>query len=358
MSAFCDIALALGLTFGGTCVPPAGPETTLPEDDPAAWELPAPPPPPAPAPPPTMPPIIIEKRAVPPAPVPVIELPEPEPEPEPDPFREALAAAWARPGTLPRRWDALAVNEEAAQKAAGVRPLAPAPLKPPAGPLDLASVTPSDYAGPRRTSSRPVDNERIVTADRYITGILETGINSQVGGDEAGTIVVQTARDVFGYHGRNVLIPKGSRLLCSFQPPADIGSSRLPLSCSRILMAGHRAEIRELEAHVGNVQGQPGIAGNVDRRFWERYGTAFLLTGISTAVRFGSALTSSEDDGDGNGSSSSSSEAAAEELSQRFGEISASVLEQTLSLTPIITIPQGTRVQIRPAVDWYIAKAE
>jgi type IV secretion system protein VirB10 len=354
MSAFCDIALALGLTFGGTCAADQPPQTHLPEDDPAAWELPAPPPPPEPAPPPKMPPIIIEKHVERAAPPPVVE--QPDPEPETDPFKEALAAAWARPGALPTRWDALAVSEEAAAKAAGFRPKAPAPMKP-SGPLDLAAVKPSDYSGPRRTSSRPVDNARIVTADRYITGILETGINSQVGGDESGTIVVQTARDVFGYHGRNVLIPKGSRLLCSFKPPADIGSSRLPLNCSRILMAGHRAEIRELDALVGNVQGQPGVSGEVDRRFWERYGTAFLLTGISTAVRFGSAATSNTDNEE-SGSSESASEKAAEELSQRFGEISASVLEQTLSLTPIITIPQGTRVQIRPAVDWYIAKAE
>ncbi len=51
MSAFCDIALALGLTFGGTCAADQPPQTHLPEDDPAAWELPAPPPPPQPAPP-------------------------------------------------------------------------------------------------------------------------------------------------------------------------------------------------------------------------------------------------------------------------------------------------------------------
>jgi type IV secretion system protein VirB10 len=143
-----------------------------------------------------------------------------------------------------------------------------------------------------------------------------------------------------------------------FRTVVELGSFAGAARRLRLSPAGVSKNIRELEAHVGNVQGQPGIAGNVDRRFWERYGTAFLLTGISTSVRFGSALTSSENDGDGNGSSSSSSEAAAEELSQRFGEISASVLEQTLSLTPIITIPQGTRVQIRPAVDWYIAKAE
>ena len=108
---------------------------------------------------------------------------------------------------------------------------------------------------------------------------------------------------------------------------------------------------------AGDVQGRQGVSGEVDRRFAERYGTALLLTGISTAVRFGTGLASGESDAQ-SGGTAEAADAAAEELSTRFGEISASVLEETLSLKPIITVPQGTRVQIRPAADWYIAKAE
>ena len=364
MSAFCDLALALGLTFGGSCVehaPTLQPE--LPADDDAAWALPAPPPEPER---PAMPPIVIRKEVHVPAPAPFVVPSEPEPAaPPPDPLADALTAAWMHPATPAPRWDgpvlgpaawsASLENGVGAQES-GAREDDPHIPAMPAGALDLASLAQEDYTGPRRDSTRPVDNARIVTADRYITGILETGINSQVGSDTPGSVIIQTARDVFGYHGRNVLIPKGSRLICSFEPPADIGSSRLPLACERILMAGHRAEIRELDAAAGNVQGQAGISGEVDRRFAERYGTAFMLTGISTAVRFGSALANTS--GNDEDSSSDPAEAAAEELSTRFGEISASVLEQTLSLTPIITIPQGTRVQIRPALDWYIAKAE
>ena len=63
------------------------------------------------------------------------------------------------------------------------------------------------------------------------------------------------------------------------------------------------------------------------------------------------ASKSSEEGGFGDVASQGS-----EELSQKFGEISASVLEQTVNLTPIITLAQGKRVQIRPAKDWYIRK--
>jgi type IV secretion system protein VirB10 len=227
------------------------------------------------------------------------------------------------------------------------------------GGLKMASLNPSapigavkpksDYEGERRLSGLPVDNARIITADRFITGILETGINSQIDGS-TGTIIIQTSRDVFGYHDRNVLIPKGSRLICDYDSPKKMGRSRLSVECKRILMAGHRAEIRELGSPAGDIQGRMGLTGEVDNRFGERYGTALMLAGISAVVRLSSAAA-------GSVASAGVGEVAdkgAEELSTRFGEITAAVLEKTIDLAPIITVPQGTRVQIRPANDWYI----
>src|SRR3546814_7193639 len=52
-------------------------------------------------------------------------------------------------------------------------------------------------------------------------------------------------------------------------------------------MAGYRAEILQLTTPVADAQGRGGITGDVDNRFWERYGTAFVLAGISAAVRLG-----------------------------------------------------------------------
>ena len=363
MSAFCDVALVLGLTFGGVCAEPVINEPpTLPADDPSVWALPAPPPPAPLAPAPLMPPIIIKEAKPEQEPAPATA-PDPQPEPvseppAPDPYRTALEAVWQHRVSLSSNWGTPAWQSDAmpgfSRNTALPDMSAPAAMDP----LDLPANEDekADYQGPRRTSTLPVDNSRIITADRYITVILETGINSQVGGDATGTVIVQSARDVYGYHGRNVLIPKGSRLICNYDPPEDMGSSRLSISCERILIAGHRAEIRQLASPIGDIQGRQGAAGDVDRRFWERYGTAFMLTGISTAVRYAAASTKSEDsDGE---VATAASEKAAEELSTRFGEISASVLEETLSLQPIITIPQGTRLQIRPATDWYIANVE
>lgn len=360
MSALCDVALVFGLTLSGLCVQPEAPAVEpLPEDDAAAWAVPAPPPPPAPPPAPAapkMPPIIIKQAPPPPAPAPPPPAPEPAPPPPPapDPVQVALEAAWARPG--PRL---AALEPEITMPAAPAMPpmrggmAAPSPSD--MGALDLETPAEANYEGPRRTSTRPVNNERIITADRYVTGILETGINSQVGGDDTGTVVVQTARDVFGYHGRKVLLPKGSRMICNYEAPEDMGSTRLPITCERVLIAGHRAEIRELDSLLTDQQGRAGITGEVDNRFGERYGTAFLLTGIATGVRFANTLTQSGDDAS---LSAQSTEEASAELSNRLGEITANVLEQTLDLKPIITVPQGTRINIRPATDWYIAEVE
>ena len=374
MSAICDIALVLNLTLNGLCVdaeqvkvPP-----TLPPDDASAWALPAPSPPAPPAPEPAaprFPPVIIKREAPAPAPEPT---PEPEPElvvepvpepPAPDPYRLALQAAWSRsqPSTQSLSLATYHDPRVPMDEGDGFTNTVPVPkmgrrIGP--DPLDLKDVgqEPEDYDGPRRTSTLPVDNSRKIAQDRYISVQLETGINSQVGGEEPGSVILQTTRDVFGYHGRMVLMPKGSRMICSYLPPADMGSSQLAIECERVLIAGHRAEIINLGSNVTNQQGWVGVSGEVDNRFWQRYGNAFLLTGISTAVRYAAASTKSEDaDGE---VATAAAEKASEELSNKFGEITADMLERTLDLKPIITIRQGTRLQIRPATDWYIKEVE
>lgn len=367
MSLICDLALVAGLTLGGHCTAktPPLPVEAMPPDDPAAWALPVSPPPP-PAPPPVFPPVIIREVAAPPPPPlplpPPAPKPEPEPEPDPapatappDPVAEALRARWAIASTPGMQL----ASAPATLPAAGLLVAPPRPTG--SGSPDLGPMTPKAppaYQSERSVSSQPVDNSRIITADRYVIGILETSINSQIGGEDTGTVIVQTARDVYGYHGRRILLPKGTRLICDYRAPEDIGSSRIPMACRRALIAGHRAEIRNLDSLLIDQQGRVGTTGEVDSRFWERYGTAFALTGISTAVRYATTVSQTSKGDETASAAAQSRDAGAQELSTRLGEVSAKVLEQTMDLKPIITIPQGTRIHIRPDKDWYLAMPE
>ncbi len=365
MSVLCTLAVAVGLSLGGTCI---SPEDTprLPNDEKRAWLAPPPPPEPvvihipppaaapAPAPAPPMPPVVIRETIIQQAP------PPPPVEPPPEHPNAELIAANLNAALAARRqasWGMDAVTGiPQVQTISTGRQSATAPIAPLASPLGFNTglppiEAPAEYQTEGRTSTAPVDNSRIVAADRYINGVLEKGINSQLDGTTGGSLVIQVSRDVYGYHGRNVLIPKGSRLVCQYQSPEDMGSSRLGVRCGRILLGESRAEIYQLKAGVFDQQGRLGVTGEVDGRFVERYGTAFALAGIATMVRVAAASTTTSETA---ANQSSSLTTGAEELSQKLGEITAATLEQSLDLTPIITVPQGTRITIQPTYDWYI----
>ncbi len=340
MSVLCDIALAFNLTLN-MCA--AEVPITLPEEDKAVWEHEVPVADPQP---PLKPdaPEVVEKviiREV------VKEVPIPAPSPEPAPPPEAPAGFnidasnqlySARHGgglnsvgqqlhTRPN----IEVDDITRQKAP---PLAP----------------PARYRHPDVAAGGPVDNDKILAEDRYIAGVLETSINTELD----GSVIIQTSRDIFGYHGRRILLPKGSRMVCDYKSPKRIGDHRIGLVCDRVLIAESRAEIYQIAAPVGDVQGRSGITGDVDNRFIETYGSAFVLTFLSATIR---AVVASARDETSTDTDDTIVSEAGEEVSERFGEITASVLQRTLNLVPIITIPQGTRVQIRPSSDWYIKAA-
>ncbi len=337
MSTFCTIALALGLSFDACKLPD---EIDYPKDDLTVFEYDRPPAP-APAPPPPPPEVIIKEV--------IVEVPA-----------EPVDVAPPAPPPPPKTgFDIEAMNQFYQQRRAGGLKLIegnPQPLKTNAAlpPIDKPPSTPAapvlevaQYSHSAVVGSEPVNNEKIIAEDRYITGILETSLNTQLD----GSVIIQTSRDVFGYHGRTILLPKGSRFVCDYTSPKRIGDYRIGLECNRVLIAETRAEIYQIAAPVSDPQGRIGITGEVDNRFIESYGAAFNLTILSASIR--AAIAASNDDTATDSNDTILSEAG-EEISTRFGEITASVLQKSLNLQPIITIPQGTRVQIRPASDWYI----
>ena len=137
--------------------------------------------------------------------------------------------------------------------------------------------------------------------------------------------------------------------MCGFRAPKP-GESRLGLNCGRVLLGGSRAEIWQASGGGSDVQGRRGVTGEVDRRFSEKYGTALILAGISGAVRAASAAVPEDRRG------TDIAGEGAQELGERFGEITAAVLEETVDLAPIVTLPQGTRLVLKPARDWHIRR--
>ncbi len=287
-------------------------------------------------------PVVVQKEVIREVDKPVyIELPPPGLPPKPNFYHERLATI--------DKWDDIEIINS--QNSFGALAKAKDTDK-----LKNIAINNAKYTAPFDKAGLPVKNDFILTQDRYIIGILENGINSQL----PGTIIIQVSQNVFGYHGNNILIPKGSRLICKYENADAQGVSRLQTKCNRILMGESRAEINNLESDVSDVQGRVGIAGEIDNRFFEKYGLAFMLAGVSVGTRIGTATIANKGSSSNNQGTNNTSpinqavDDGAKELSQKFGEITAQSLQESLQIKPIISVSKGTRVQIRPAKDWII----
>ncbi|WP_068317867.1 TrbI/VirB10 family protein [Polycladidibacter hongkongensis] len=363
--ALCELFLGVGLSLGGFCEETQPEPRGLPATNKAVFEYRKPTPKPVPVQVVQLPPVVVKQE------VPVVETKEVEkpveverikyvevpvvltpPKPRvPDPLELELQAGLANRTSAQSRLGGKGTLGQSGGSSFGtMRQMnASSAVLPAFAPPEGIDPQNDQYQAANRISTSAVDNSRIVAADRYITGIMETGVNSQL--SDAGTAVIQVSRDVFGYHGRNILIPKGSRMICSYESAEKAGQSRVPFKCKRILLGESRAEIFQLAAKVGDPQGYAGLSGDVDNRWWERYGSAVITVGIGAAVE--SAVSLSSRLGPKN---ADTAREALSGISENIGLLSSHFLEETVDLKPVIRISQGTRVQIRPEYDWYLAK--
>lgn len=305
-------------------------DVTVPSMSPDALDFAPAPAPPPPAPPPAPPP-------------PVIVYKEPPPPPPPPPPVELVPPPFEEPTNLLRLAEIAALQDARRRANAQIflRERQPSPAIE-SSPLDpVFSLKDEDYSSlglDRDESSLPVDRFRMITADRYITAVLENSINSQI----PGRFIAIVERHIFGADGRIPLLPKGTRIICNYEALAKVGDSRLPSYCTRAIRPDG-ASVVLTDAQAADQVARIGLIGEVDNRIWERYGSAFIVASISALAAIGGELSDERVVGAGTSA-----------LSENLGQVTAKVLEQTLDLAPVVTVAAGSRIQVIPAADIWI----
>lgn len=187
------------------------------------------------------------------------------------------------------------------------------------------------------TATYPVKLERVLTMNKYIPAVLETEIESEIPSEK---VIAMVEQDVVGFHGRKVLIPKGSKAIGRFEAVASPDSTRLGIVWYRILTP-EGINIR-LTSEAVDSQGSSGLTGFVDNKWRNKYGSALMFSSISAMAQLSVPV-----DND-------NAKAAADSFSNSLTPVVAEQLRRALDIIPRINIPKGDRIIISPLVDiWF-----
>ncbi|QUL38066.1 TrbI/VirB10 family protein [Erythrobacter sp. JK5] len=121
--------------------------------------------------------------------------------------------------------------------------------------------------------ARPMTNpSTTVTEGTMIPAILETAINTDV----PGFVRAVVSQDVRSFDGKNVLVPRSSRLIGQYQSGVQQGQKRAYVIWTRLIRPDG-ASVNIASPAVA-FDGTTGLAGDVDNHFFRRFGSAMLLS--------------------------------------------------------------------------------
>lgn len=245
---------------------------------------------------------------------------------------------------------ASAQNAEAAAAAAAER------LKSPAIVVDLTKVAAANAPVDAKPGDRPGDGvsaedrfaDRVAQAENrparavringttdivpqgaIIAGVLETAINS----DLPGYVRAVVSRDVAGFDGRKILIPRGSRLIGQYRSGLAAGQSRAFIIWSR-LMRPDGVSI-QLGSPATDQLGRAGLAGSVNSHFLKRFGSAILLSVVQAGLA----------------SLQRTANTIVVQSAQDAQNVASVALSRDINIPPTIKVPQGSPIRIFTARD-------
>ena len=123
------------------------------------------------------------------------------------------------------------------------------------------------------------DMSLVLGRGKLIDAILETAINSDIGGEVRAIV----SRDVFSEKDKVILIPKGSKVFGKYATSiSENGYGRISIIWDRIdLTNGYTIEF---DSPVVDNLGRLGIQGRVDNKYKEQFASAVLQSGFSIGL--------------------------------------------------------------------------
>ena len=132
-----------------------------------------------------------------------------------------------------------------------------------------------------------VNPSTTVTQGTLIPAILETAINTDV----PGFVRAVVSQDVKSFDGKRVLVPRSSRLIGQYQSGVQAGQRRAYVIWTRLIRPDG-VSVNLASPAVG-YDGTTGLEGNVNSHFFQRFGSALLLSvvgGLGTLASGGGAV--------------------------------------------------------------------
>mgnify|MGYP000244561690 CR=1 FL=1 len=169
-----------------------------------------------------------------------------------------------------------------------------------------------------------------VTQGTLIPAVLETAIDTDV----PGFVRAIVSADVRSFDGTRILIPRSSRLIGQYRSGLQAGQKRAYVIWTRLIRPdGASANIAS--PAVG-FSGETGLAGKVNTRFFERFGSAMLLSVVGGLSAIG-----------GN---------AGVVIASGGQSAAAAAVGQTAQISPTVRVRQGEPIRVFTARDLDFSK--
>lgn len=130
-------------------------------------------------------------------------------------------------------------------------------------------------------AARLPNRNLVVTQGTSIPCVLETAMSSDV----AGFVSCVVLRDVMSDSGNVVLMEKGTQVVGEYRGNVRRGSKRMFVLWTRAKTP--TGVIAALASPATDALGRAGFDGDIDTHFWERFGSALLLSIVSDASSIG-----------------------------------------------------------------------
>lgn len=201
-----------------------------------------------------------------------------------------------------------------------------------------------------RTEATRIGNPNsIIAQGKIIDAVLETALNT----DLPGVLRAVVTRNIYAESGRLVLLPKGSRLIGSYNTDVRRGQKRVLIVWTRVI----RPDGVDLALGSPGIDrlGRSGVEGIVDNKFMEIFSSAILTSTLTIAVALAvdkavgeensSVTQRNNTDGSSERSGTATAQAASRSV-ENMGSTAENFINEYIDVRPTIMVDQGTIVKV------------